>query len=36
MVVEDILKEWMMNNPIQQMILWKIIREHLVIKILIN
>ena len=36
MVVEDIHKKWRMNNHIQQMILWKIIEEHLVIKILIN
>lgn len=36
MVVEVILKEWKMNNHMQQMILWKIKEEHLVIKILIN
>jgi len=36
MEVEDILKEWRMNNLIQQMILRKIKEEHLVIKILIN
>lgn len=36
MEVEDILKECRMKNLMQQMILWKIKEEHLVIKILIN